>query len=196
MDFLTLLGIALALAVDAFAVAIAVGIDLKRVDFRQTFRLSWHFGLFQSLMPVIGWLLGHTVHSYIEAFDHGIAFGLLAYIGLNMIREALATEKGDGFKKADPTKGFSMVILSVATSIDAFAVGISLSMLNVSVVFPAVIIGIVALLLTMTGLHLGSRVASLSRISTLAEVIGGCVLWIIGLKILYEKDVFKILYSL
>lgn len=195
MDFLTLLGIALALAMDAFAVSIAVGIELKRVNFRQTFRLSWHFGLFQALMPVVGWLLGHTVHSIIEAFDHWIAFILLAYIGFRMIREALADSADAGFNRTDPTKGLSMVMLSVATSIDAFAVGLSLSMLQIDVVFPAVVIGIVALLMTIIGLHLGSRVASLTRLSSAAEVMGGVILWIIGLRILHDNGVFSTLLT-
>jgi manganese efflux pump family protein len=191
MDFPTLLGIALALAMDAFAVSVSVGIGLRKVSFRQTFRLSWHFGLFQALMPVIGWYLGRTVHTLIEAFDHWVAFGLLFYIGLSMIRHAFSKEDDHDFKKADPTKGYSMVFLSVATSIDALAVGISLSMLKISVVFPSLIIGIVALILTILGLHLGSRAASVSRFGKLAEIIGGSVLWIIGFNILYENGVLE-----
>lgn len=195
MNLLTLLGISVALAMDAFAVSIAVGVGLKKVSFRQTFRLSWHFGLFQALMPIIGWLLGTSIRRFIESFDHWIAFFLLSYVGFNMIREALKDEGDDEFKKIDPTKGFSLVMLSVATSIDALAVGLSLSMIGISIVFPAVVIGIVALLFTVTGLQLGKKAAGFGKISTLAEVLGGGILWVIGIKILYDQNVFAGLIS-
>lgn len=194
MDNLTILGISVALAMDAFAVSIAVGVGLKQVSFRQTFRLSWHFGLFQALMPIIGWSLGTGIRSLIETFDHWVAFFLLAFVGTNMIREAISSDKEDSQQRADPTKGISLVMLSVATSIDALAVGLSLSMLGVDIIFPAVIIGLVALCFTITGLQLGKRVANLSRVSLFAEVIGGVVLWIIGLKILYDESVFSFLF--
>jgi len=175
--------IAIALAMDAFAVAIATGVALKTVNPRQTFRLAWHFGLFQALMPVIGWFLGGTVRSYIEAYDHWIAFGLLGYIGYKMIREAF--EEDDG-SQGDPTKGMTLIILSVATSIDALAVGLSLSMLGISVWWPSVVIGIVALLFTIAGLHFGKTAAKAKSIGKYAEVVGGFVLIGIGIKILWE----------
>ncbi len=190
MDLITLFGIAVALAMDAFAVSIAVGVSLKQVNSRQTFRLSWHFGLFQALMPLLGWSVGLTLRFFIESYNHWIAFGLLAYVGTNMIREALSKADKEGFEKKDPTKGFSLVMLSVATSIDAFAVGISLSLLKLSIVFPVLIIGIVALLFTLFGLFLGQKAASFSAIGKTAEVVGGLVLWIIGLKILFNNGVF------
>ena len=125
MDFITLVGTAFALAMDAFAVSVASGITLKNITFRQTFRLSWHFGIFQALMPIIGWSAGISIRSYIEHFDHWIAFGLLLIVGGNMIREAFHNEEEKKQKK-DPTKGTTLVMLSVATSIDALAVGLSL----------------------------------------------------------------------
>lgn len=189
MSFLYLSGIAVALAMDAFAVSIAVGVALKYVSFRQTFRLSWHFGLFQALMPVLGWSVGYTIRDLIEAWDHWIAFGLLAFVGTNMIREALQGEDEEETRSKDPTKGFSLVMLSVATSIDALAVGLSLSVLKISIIFPAVVIGITALAFTMLGLYLGKKAASWSRLSRVAEVVGGIVLWIIGVKILIEHGV-------
>ncbi|MBU1566447.1 MAG: manganese efflux pump MntP family protein [Proteobacteria bacterium] len=192
MNLLTILGIAVALAMDAFAVAIATGVSLKQVSIRQTFRLSWHFGLFQAFMPIIGWGLGSSVQSYMEAYAHWIAFVLLALVGSNMLKEALqADEDAEETKpKKDSTKGMTMVMLSVATSIDALAVGLSMSMLRVSIVTPAIIIGIVAGLFTIAGLHLGMRVARLTWLSTWAEIVGGLVLWIIGLNILRENGVF------
>lgn len=175
--------IAIALAMDAFAVAIATGITLKKVSPRQTFRLAWHFGLFQALMPILGWYLGSTVRDYIEAYDHWIAFGLLGYIGFKMIQEAF---EEDDESKGDPTKGMSLVVLSIATSIDALAVGLSLSMLGISVWYPAFIIGIVALAFTTVGLHFGKVVTKAASISKYAELLGGSVLIGIGIKILWE----------
>ncbi|MBT3358450.1 MAG: manganese efflux pump [Rhodospirillales bacterium] len=179
-----LLAISVALAMDAFAVAVASGIVLKTVSARQTFRLAWHFGLFQAMMPVIGWFLGLSVRSYIEDYDHWIAFVLLGYIGIRMIREAF--EENEAQDRKDPTKGMTMVVLSVATSIDALAVGLSLSMLGLSIWFPAAVIGVVALLFTGVGLHLGRSVAKAKSIGKFAELLGGGVLIAIGGKILWE----------
>lgn len=184
MALIELLAIAVALAMDAFAVAVASGIMLKTVNARQTFRLAWHFGLFQAMMPVIGWFLGLSVRAYIEAYDHWIAFALLGYIGFRMIREAF--EETDAENRKDPTKGMTMVVLSIATSIDALAVGLSLSMLGLSIWFPAAVIGVVALLFTGVGLHLGRSVAKAKSIGKFAELLGGTVLIAIGGKILWE----------
>jgi len=177
--------IAVALAMDAFAVSIATGVSLKDVSFRQTFRMSWHFGLFQAMMPVIGWGAGLSIRVYIERYDHWVAFVLLAFVGVNMIREAFQHDKGEEQKK-DPTKGVTLVILSVATSIDALAVGLSISILNVSIWTPALIIGIVAGIFTIVGLQIGKRIGSATRLSRYAGAIGGIVLLSIGFKILHE----------
>lgn len=192
MNILTILGIAVALAMDAFAVAIATGVSLKDISFRQTFRLSWHFGLFQALMPIIGWFLGASIQAYIEKYDHWLAFGLLALVGGNMLREAFAATEEETQKK-DSTKGLTLVVLSLATSIDALAVGLSMSLLQVSIIYPAIIIGIVAGLFTIAGLHLGKKAANLTRLSPIAEIVGGLVLWVIGINILREHGVFGLL---
>lgn len=157
MSFLTILGIAVALAMDAFAVAIATGVTLRRVSFRQTFRLSWHFGLFQAFMPIIGWFLGASIQKYIEAYAHWVAFIMLALVGGNMLKEAIMADDEEEQVRKDATRGLSLVMLSIATSIDALAVGLSMSMLKVSIFYPALIIGIVAGLFTITGLHLGKK---------------------------------------
>lgn len=191
MNILTILGIAVALAMDAFAVAIATGVSLKDVSFRQTFRLSWHFGLFQALMPIIGWFLGASVRVYIEAYDHWIAFVLLALVGGNMLREAFTPTEEKKHKK-DSTKGLTLIVLSLATSIDALAVGLSMSLLQVSIIYPAIIIGVVAGLFTIAGLHLGKKAANMTRLSPIAEIVGGLVLWIIGLDILRDHGVFSL----
>jgi len=189
MGNIELITIAIALAMDAFAVSIATGVALKSVSPRQTFRMAWHFGLFQALMPILGWYLGGTVNLYIEAYDHWIAFGLLGYIGYKMIKEAFEDEDE---AKGDPTKGMTMVILSIATSIDALAVGLSLSMLGVSVWWPSLVIGIVALLFTAVGLHFGKTAAKAHRVGKYAELLGGTVLICIGFKILWEHGVLLV----
>ena len=189
MDTLTLIGTAFALAMDAFAVSVASGVSLKKVSLRQTFRLSWHFGFFQALMPVIGWGAGLTVRSLIEHYDHWIAFLLLAVVGGHMIRESFQKEQ-DKKGKNDPTRGMTLLMLSVATSIDALAVGLSLSILKIAIWFPALVIGLVAAIATASGLHLGKKVGASSHLSQYAECIGGLVLLGIGVKILYEHGVF------
>lgn len=182
MDAITLFGLALALAMDAFAVALGTGTVLSRLTGRHIFRLAFHFGLFQALMPVIGWLAGQTVVRFVSAWDHWIAFALLALIGGRMIREALSDEEKPDDR--DPTRGFSLVMLSIATSIDALAVGFSLSVIGVSIWFPAFIIGLVAGVLTVAGMLVGSRVGD--RWGSRVEVLGGFVLIAIGVRILCE----------
>lgn len=170
---------------DAFAVAIATGIVLGTVSGRQTFRLAFHFGLFQFLMPLIGYLAGMTVEGYIRGYDHWLAFVLLGYIGGKMVYEGGwggGEEGGDG---KDPTRGISLVVLSVATSIDALAVGVSLGVLrNGEIIYPGVVIGLVACTFTAAGLHLGKRLGSV--FGRRMEVAGGLVLVAIGMKILFD----------
>jgi putative Mn2+ efflux pump MntP len=185
LQFVNISAIAVALAMDAFAVSIAIGVSLKAVNFRQAFRLSWHFGLFQAMMPVIGWSAGVSVRSYIAQYDHWIAFGLLALVAANMIRGAFGNNKDDREPK-DPTRGMTLVMLSVATSIDALAVGFSISILNVSIWTPALVIGLVAGTFTVIGLQIGQRIGAAGKLSSFAEAIGGIVLIIIGVKILHE----------
>ncbi|TGU70528.1 manganese efflux pump [Geomonas terrae] len=187
MDWISIMGIAVALAMDAFAVALAAGAVLNPITGRHLFRLGFHFGLFQALMPIAGWLLGLTVQKWITSYDHWIAFGLLAYVGGRMIVEAFDDEE-DG-DPADPTRGLTMVMLSIATSIDAFAVGLSLAMLGVSVWVPSVVIGLVAGVLTVTGMLLGRKLGD--NWGKRVEVCGGVVLCLIGLKILLEHTLLK-----
>jgi putative Mn2+ efflux pump MntP len=192
MTLFNIFTIAVALAMDAFAVSIAAGLSLKTVSFRQTFRLAWHFGLFQALMPIIGWSAGYMLRSYIEQYDHWVAFGLLAFVGGRMIREAFHPDRETREKK-DPTKGLTMVLLSVAVSIDALAVGLSLAMIKVTIFFPAGVIGIVALIFTVLGLRLGKRIGGFSHLSMYVEILGGIALLLIGLNILREHGVLSFL---
>jgi manganese efflux pump family protein len=183
LDWLTILGIAVALAMDAFAVALAAGTVLDPVTGRHLFRFGFHFGLFQFFMPIIGWLAGLSVQKWITAYDHWIAFALLAFVGVKMIWEALHDDKDDAVP-SDPTRGLSLVMLAVATSIDALAVGLTLAMLGVGIWRPAVVIGLVAGILTVAGMLLGRRLGQIwgKRV----EVCGGLILCGLGLKILLE----------
>ncbi|MBW6511315.1 MAG: manganese efflux pump MntP family protein [Desulfuromonadaceae bacterium] len=183
MDLVTLAVIAVALAMDAFAVALGVGLILPQLTGRHHFRLGFHFGLFQALMPIIGWAAGLTVKDIIAAYDHWIAFGLLTLIGVRMIREAL-TADAEEVDPRDPTRGMSLVMLSVATSIDALAVGLSLALIGVSIWFPAFVIGITAGGLTVIGLLLGRRIGG--KFGKPVEIGGGILLCLIGIKILGE----------
>lgn len=182
MNLVVVLGIAIGLAMDAFAVAIAASVTLGRASRRQTFRLAFHFGLFQFLMPIIGWLAGRTVERWIVSWDHWVAFGLLALIGGKAIWTALVGE--DEVERDDPTRGLSLVILSVATSIDALAVGLTFAVLKVSVLYPCVIIGVVTAVITAVGTQIGSRLGA--RFGRAMEIAGGAILIAIGLKILLQ----------
>jgi len=185
---LTIIGLAVALAMDALAVSIASGAYLQKVNGRQFFRLSWHFGLFQAIMPVIGWHAGISVRKLIESYDHWIAFLLLAIVATGMLHQA--AEEEETAAKSDPTRGWRLVTLSVATSIDALAVGLSLSVIGVTIWLPAGVIGLTAALLTFLGLLLGSRAVRIGRLKRYAQTTGAMLLYIIGLYILYEHGVF------
>jgi putative Mn2+ efflux pump MntP len=177
-----LLGLAVALAMDAFAVAIGASVALGNPSARQQFRLAFHFGLFQALMPVLGWLAGHTVAQSIQAVDHWIAFGLLALVGSRMIKEGLGAEVGG--PTVDPTRGLTLVVLATATSIDALAVGLSLALLGVPILYPALIIGLVAAAFTLLGMRIGS--AAGTRLGRRAALLGGVILLAIGVRILTQ----------
>lgn len=179
---LPLLAIALGLAMDAFSVALAAGLALKHVGPRQAFRLSFHFGLFQFLMPIVGWLAGSTVAQYIAAYDHWLAFALLTYVGGKMIWESIFDHHTK--LKGDPTRGTRLVALSVATSIDALAVGLSMALLGIPVLLPAVVIGLVAATATLVGLTIGPFAGIL--LGPWMERAGGVILIAIGIKIVLE----------
>ncbi len=182
MSLWVILGLALALAMDAFAVSIAVGVSLPELTRRHVFRLAWHFGLFQALMPILGWLAGQALADSIAGWDHWIAFGLLTAIGGKMIYESFVLEEHEKQARGDPTKGLTLITLSVATSLDALAVGLTMALLDVSVWLAAVIIGLVAGGLTVVGIRFGHRFGH--HLERWAEVLGGLVLIAIGLNIL------------
>jgi len=182
LDWLTLLGLAVGLAMDAFAVSIAAGLSIPQVTLRHTFRLAFHFGLFQALMPILGYLAGRQAMVWIADYDHWVAFGLLGAIGGKMLLDAARGPKSTQPDASDPSRGIALVGLSVATSLDALAVGLSMALLRVSVWLPAVVIGLVAAGLSAVGVTFGARLGS--RFGRLAELAGGCVLVAIGVRIL------------
>lgn len=183
MDLIILIGIALGLAMDAFSVAIGVSIALGGTSKRQTFRLAWHFGLFQALMPIIGWAAGTSVRPLIERWDHWLAFVLLVVVGGRMIYESFRRDEGEP-SRTDPTRGWSLVVLSIATSIDALAVGLSFAALGVQVWIPATIIGATAAVMTLLGTAGGRALGA--RFGSRMAAIGGVVLVAIGIWILFE----------
>jgi manganese efflux pump family protein len=183
MQLATLLAIAGGLAMDACAVAIATSAMLSRVNKRQIFRFAFHFGLFQALMPILGWLAGQSFARFISSWDHWAAFGLLAAIGGRAVYEAVRHECEE-LKQADPTRGWTMVGLAVATSLDALAVGLSFALLGVSIWYPAAVIGVVTAVLVVAAMLIGARLHhGRERWMKLA---GGIVLIVIGVKILIE----------
>ncbi|NLF40733.1 manganese efflux pump [bacterium] len=183
MNLIELLGIALGLSMDAFAVSVSSGVTARRFHLRHGLLLGTFFGGFQALMPVVGWLAGIGLRSYITAFDHWIAFGLLAVIGGKMIYESFVLDE-DGKHQGSATELATLLVLSIATSIDALAVGLSLCMLRVAIIKPAVVIGIVTFILSFTGVYVGVRVGH--WFEKKIEVAGGVILIVIGVKILLQ----------
>lgn len=184
MGFIEITIIATGLAMDASAVSLAAAAAGFATDGRAKFRLVFHFGLFQFLMPVIGWFMGIGFVSYFKAFDHWIAFGLLAIVGGRMIYEGL--DISVDAQKKDPSRGMTMVMLSVATSIDALAVGLSFAMLEIHIWYPAIMIGVITCLLSFVAIQAGTRLGSL--FGKRMEIFGGLVLIGIGIKILFAHQ--------
>jgi manganese efflux pump family protein len=182
LTILEILLIAVGLAMDAFAVSLGIGAAGRANSARPRFRLCFHFGLFQFAMPILGWLGGTSVAHLISSVDHWVAFSLLAFVGGRMVQSGLGQDEIPNL--SDPSRGRVLVMLSVATSIDALAVGLSLAMLRVHVVFPSIVIGVVAAGLSLTGLLLGRRLGTAFGKRT--EVLGGLILIAIGVRVLIE----------
>jgi putative Mn2+ efflux pump MntP len=181
MGVIELLLISVGLAMDAFAVSVGKGMTLTQVRPRHALTAGAWFGAFQALMPIIGYFVGRSFASYVASVDHWIAFGLLILIGANMIREAVW---GDD-EEIDGNFGFrTMLLMAIATSIDAMAVGISMAFLDVDIWMSALVIGVVTLSLSAVGVYLGSLFGS--RLGSKAGVVGGLILIAIGIKIVIE----------
>lgn len=178
-----LLVAALGLAMDAFAVSIGVSLAQDKLSLVQILRMALFFGLFQAGMSILGWLAGKGFMALIRDIDHWVAFGLLLLIGGGMIYESFSIEKED-VRKTDKTRGLTLIILSLATSIDALAAGLSLAALNILIWIPAAVIGVVAFLMTSLGGSMGPLVGRV--VGRRAELAGGLVLIGIGIKILID----------
>ncbi len=174
--------VAVGLALDAFAVSVGAGAAGFLKHRRPVFRLAFHFGLFQAFMPLLGWYLGRGLVAWVAAIDHWIAFGLLVIIGLRMIRSGFDSDQR--FTR-DPSRGYSLILLSLATSIDALAVGLSLAMLEIEIALPCVVIGVVTCALAILGGILGDRLRAV--LGKRMEIVGGLILIGIGLRILIEQ---------
>jgi putative Mn2+ efflux pump MntP len=181
MDFISLVFIGIGLAMDCFAVSLGIGTTNMAHSFRPVFRLSFHFGLFQGLMTLLGWLVGSTVAQLIASFDHWIALALLAWVGTRMILEGLKPDQEE-IKNNDPSRGGTMILLAVATSLDAMAVGLSLAIVKVNILSSSLVIGVISTLLSLVGLLLGNRLGK--TFGRRMEIVGGIILNGIGLRIL------------
>ncbi len=182
---ITIVSVAFGLAMDAFAVSITSGITIKDLRINHALRIAIFFGLFQAVMPIIGWLAGLSLRDLISSVDHWVAFGLLGFIGCKMIYESIKMEPGG--EKINPLNVYVLLILSVATSIDALAVGLSFAFLKISIAVPVVIIGVITFLLSFLGVFVGDRFGHFFE--NKIELVGGLILIGIGVKILIEHSV-------
>lgn len=183
MGLIEIILIAIGLAMDAFAVAICKGLSMKKMEWKKALIIGAYFGLFQAGMPVIGYFLGVGFEESIKFIDHWVAFILLAFIGGNMIKEALSKEK-DEEESNDSVDFKTMLILAVATSIDALAVGVTFAFLNVNLILSVSVIGILTAIISIIGVKIGNVFGD--KYESKAEFAGGIILIFIGLKILLE----------
>ena len=179
---ITIIFIALGLAMDAFAVSITSGLTIKQLQIKHALRIAIFFGFFQAFMPLIGWSIGLSLRGFISKVDHWVVFGFLSAIGCKMIYESFKIESSR--KKVDPLNLPVLLILSIATSVDALAVGMSFAFLKVSIITPIAVIGFVTFSLSLIGVFIGDRFGYFLK--NKAEIIGGLILIGIGLKILFE----------
>ncbi len=181
MNLYEIILISIGLAMDAFAVSICKGLSMKKINWKSTIIIAIYFGLFQAIMPVFGYLLGSSFSVIVQKLDHWIAFILLAIIGGNMIKES----KDDETEKRNDKVDFkTMIILAIATSIDALAVGVTFAFFKVNLLFSISVIGIITFVLSFIGVIIGNKFGD--KFQNRAELAGGIVLITIGLKILLE----------
>ena len=181
MGLLEILFLGIALSMDAFAVSVCKGLSMKKMQWKKVAVIALYFGAFQALMPIIGYFLGAAFRDIVESVDHWIAFFLLALIGIKMIWDALHPEEN---AQTDKTDAKTMLLLAVATSIDALAVGITFAFLKTNILLAAFLIGMTTFVISFCGVKIGNRFGD--RFEKHAALLGGVILILIGLKILLE----------
>lgn len=182
MDSLTTVLLALGLSADAFAVSLSSGLTIRHMKFNKALKIALFFGCFQALMPIIGWVAGLSFRGLILAVDHWVAFGLLSFLGGRMIYEANQEESEE--KKFNPLDSYTLLTLSVATSLDALAVGLGFSVLKTSIFAAVATIGIITFCLSFIGVFIGHKFGDVCQKQI--EILGGAILIVIGCKILME----------
>ena len=181
MGLIEIIFIGIGLAMDAFAVSVCKGLSMKKINWKNAIIIAIYFGIFQALMPVVGYFLGTAFSSIVESVDHWIAFILLAAIGGNMIKESTDDEVE---KRNDNVDVRTMIVLAIATSIDALAVGVTFAFFKVNLVLAIILIGIITFALSILGVIIGNKFGD--KLQNKAELTGGIILILIGLKILLE----------
>ncbi len=181
MNLITIFLTSIGLAMDAFAVAVCSGLTIKKIQFKDALLIATFFGGFQIFMPLIGWVLGLSFRDLLENFDHWIAFILLGFIGLRMVYQAI-TEGDEDEIKGDPRNLYVLSGLAIATSIDSFAVGISFSLIENDIARLLIAVGIITFVLSLAGVFIGGKFGHLFEKQ--AEIIGGIILFLLGLRIL------------
>ena len=186
MSLVEIFLIGIGLSMDAFAVAICQGLSMKKLNWRHSAVIALFFGGFQAMMPLLGWFLGSQFASYIQKFDHWVAFVLLAIIGFNMLREALSPDEDEDDECAcgEQLDIKRLFLMAVATSIDALAVGVTFAFLEVTILPAVTVIGCTTFFLSMVGVAVGNYFGT--RFKKHAEISGGAILILLGLKILLE----------
>jgi putative Mn2+ efflux pump MntP len=182
MGIVEILLLGISLSMDAFAVSICKGLSMQKIDWKKAIIIGLYFGGFQALMPVIGYFLGATFQSFVTNIDHWIAFILLTLIGINMIKEAFEEEKSDNCNDSVHYK--EMLVLAVATSIDALAVGVTFAFLNVNMPLAVSLIGLITFVISLLGVKIGNKFGN--KYEAKAEILGGVILILLGIKILLE----------
>jgi putative Mn2+ efflux pump MntP len=183
MGIIEIILLSISLAMDAFAVSICKGLSMKKIDWKKAIIIGLYFGIFQAVMPIIGYFLGTASQGFVSNIDHWIAFVLLVLIGGNMIREAFK-EESESENANDNVDFKTMIVLAIATSIDALAVGITFAFLDVNVPLAVILIGIITFIISLIGVKIGNKFGS--KYENKAEIAGGIILILIGIKILLE----------
>jgi len=181
MGLIEVVCISIGLAMDAFAVSICKGLSMKKLDWKKAVIIALYFGLFQAIMPVIGYFLGASFEDFVTSIDHWIAFGLLVIIGIEMIKNSFDDEIE---KRNDKVDFKTMIVLAIATSIDALAIGITFAFLDVDIIRAITFIGVITFAMSIIGVKIGNKFGD--KFQNKAELFGGIVLILIGLKILLE----------